>query len=93
MLLHKLGGWIPEWRWIMPLLAKNMRVVAVDLAGHGASIMDGEPPYIVTQEEIAAQLMSLIDTLGIEQFTVAGSSLRSCIGTNWRSINQRRSDR
>ena len=80
VLLHKLGGWIAEWRWIMPVLAQNTRVIAVDLAGHGASIMDGEPPYIVTQEELAAQLMSLLDTLEIGEVSIAGSSLGGCVG-------------
>jgi pimeloyl-ACP methyl ester carboxylesterase len=53
----------------------------MDLAGHGASEMYGEPPFIVTQEEMSAQLMSLLDSLGVEQTAMAGSSIGGCVAT------------
>ncbi len=81
VLLHKLGGWTSEWRWVMPILATRMRTIAVDLTGHGATQMDGEPPFIVTQEEMSAQLMSLLDSLGVEQAAMAGSSIGGCVAT------------
>lgn len=81
ILLHKLGGWTSEWRWVMQILATRMRTIAVDLTGHGATEMHGEPPFIVTQEEMAAQLMSLLDSLGIEQTAMAGSSMGGCVAT------------
>lgn len=79
VLLHKLGGWSREWRWIMPALARRARVIAVDLAGHGDSAMHGEPPYIVTQEEIAIQLMALLSDIGEQNVTLIGSSLGGCV--------------
>jgi len=79
VLLHKLGGWTSEWRWIMPILGTRMRTIAVDLTGHGASTMRGDPPFIVTQEEMSAQLMSMLDTLGEGQVVMAGSSMGGCV--------------
>lgn len=80
VLLHKLGGWTAEWRWIMPILATRMRTIAIDLTGHGESTMDGEPPFIVTQEEMAAQVLAALDDLGESKVAIAGSSMGGCIG-------------
>ena len=81
VLLHKLGGWAAEWRWIMPILATRMRVIAVDLTGHGGSAMNGEPPFISTQEEMASHLMSALDTIGEDRISIAGSSIGGCVGS------------
>lgn len=78
--LHKLGGWTSEWRWVMQILATRMRTIGVDLTGHGASVMDGDPPFIVSQEEMAAQLMAALDTLGDKNVTLCGSSMGGCVG-------------
>ncbi len=80
VLLHKLGGWAWEWRWILPTLAEHARTIAVDLTGHGDTVMHGDPPYIATQEELAAQVMALLDSLGEDKVTLIGSSLGGCIG-------------
>lgn len=76
--LHKLGGWASEWRWMMQIMATRMRTVAVDLTGHGGSAMAGDPPFIVTQEEMAAQLMAALDTIGVENPILCGSSMGGC---------------
>lgn len=77
--LHKLGGWASEWRWLMQIMATRMRTIAVDLTGHGESAMAGDPPFIVTQEEMAAQLMAALDTLGIDKAAMCGSSMGGCV--------------
>ena len=79
VLLHKLGGWTAEWRWIMPILATRMKTIAVDLTGHGGSTMDSEPPFLTTQEEMAAQLMATLDSLGVRKAVMTGSSMGGCI--------------
>lgn len=81
VLLHKLGGWVAEWRWVMPILATRMRTIAVDLTGHGGSKMDSIPPYITTQEEMAAQLMAALSELGINKAAMVGSSLGGCVAS------------
>ena len=81
VLLHKLGGWTSEWRWIMPILATRMRTIAMDLTGHGESTMNGPPPFISTQEENAAQIMAALDALGEKEVVMIGSSEGGCVAT------------
>ncbi len=79
VLLHKLGGRIQEWRRMLPALAGHYRVIVLDLAGHGDSEMYGEPPFIVPQESMAAQVMHALDTLGATQpYRFVGSSMGGC---------------
>lgn len=79
ILLHKLGGWTAEWRWVMPILATRMRVIAMDLPGHGGSTVAGEPPFIATQEEVSAAVMAALDTLGVGRAAMVGSSAGGCV--------------
>lgn len=81
VLLHKLGGWSSEWRWLSQILSTRMRTIAFDLTGHGASVMHGEPPFIVTQEEMAAQLMASLDALGEKNVVLCGSSMGGCVAS------------
>ncbi|NKB44610.1 MAG: alpha/beta fold hydrolase [Alphaproteobacteria bacterium] len=80
VLLHKLGGWAAEWRWVMKILATRMRTIAIDLTGHGGSKMNGEPPFITTQEEMASQLMAALNAMGEESVNIVGSSIGGCVG-------------
>lgn len=81
ILLHKLGGWIADWRHAAPILAQQRRVIAFDLPGHGDSIMYGPPPYIQTVAETAALLLAALDDMGIERCSIAGNSLGAITGT------------
>ena len=79
VLLHKLGGRIQEWRRLLPALAARYRVVVLDLAGHGQSEMYGEPPFVVSQEAMAAQVMDALDALGVASpYRFVGSSIGGC---------------
>jgi pimeloyl-ACP methyl ester carboxylesterase len=80
ILLHKLGGWIADWRHVASDLAPRRRVIAFDLPGHGASAMAGAPPYIMTVPEVAAMVLSALDEMGIDRFDVAGNSLGGITG-------------
>ena len=80
VLLHKLGGWIADWRHVVPSLAPQRRVIAFDLPGHGASVMRGPPPYAVSVPESAAMILAALDELGIDRFAVAGNSLGGIVG-------------
>ncbi len=80
VLLHKLGGWVQEWRRMAPALAERYQVVAIDLTGHGESDMHGPPPFIASQETLAAHTMSALDTLGVPRpYRFIGSSLGGCV--------------
>jgi pimeloyl-ACP methyl ester carboxylesterase len=78
VLLHKLGGWAPEWRGIAPLLARKFRLVAFDMPGHGQSTMSGKAPYIMTLGEHAAMIHAALRDMGIENFHLMGASLGGC---------------
>lgn len=75
VLLHKVGGWLADWRKVAPLLAAKYRVIAMDMPGHGDSAMLGDPPFVVTVDENSAAILSALTELGIDRFSVAGNSL------------------
>lgn len=79
VLLHKLGGWLSDWRHVAPLLAQGRQVIAFDLPGHGRSRWDGPVPYILTLGEIAALLVGALDEMGIAKVHLFGTSLGGCV--------------
>lgn len=82
VLLHKVGGWLADWRGVAPLLAVRHRVIAMDLPGHGGSAMLGRPPHVQTVAESAAMILAALSELGVDRFTVAGNSLGGIVGIN-----------
>ncbi|MFN3817806.1 alpha/beta fold hydrolase [Blastomonas sp.] len=80
VLLHKVGAWLADWREVAPLLAARYRVVAIDLPGHGESVMCGPPPHVQTISESAAIVLAVLSELQVERFVVAGNSLGGVIG-------------
>jgi pimeloyl-ACP methyl ester carboxylesterase len=79
VLLHKLGGWIADWRHVAPALAQGRQVIAFDLPGHGGSRWSGPAPYIQTLGETAALLVGALDEMGIAQVDLLGTSLGGCV--------------
>jgi pimeloyl-ACP methyl ester carboxylesterase len=69
LLIH---GW-PEnwyaWRFVMPTLAKNHTVIAVDQRGLG---LTGKPDDGYDAGTLAGDLIALMDALGHERFSVVG---------------------
>lgn len=80
VLLHRLGGWMADWRHVAPALAHGRRVVLFDLPGHGGSRWSGPVPYIQTLSESAALLVGAFDELGMDRVDLIGTSLGGCIG-------------
>lgn len=78
VLLHKLGGWMADWRFVAAILAKDRQVIAFDLPGHGDSKWLGAPPYIQSLGETAALLVGAFDELGLSQVDLVGTSLGGC---------------
>lgn len=69
MLVH---GWPQNWwawRRAIPLLAERFRVVAPDLRGHGWS---DAPSRGYEKEQLASDMLALLDALAIEQVTWIG---------------------
>jgi pimeloyl-ACP methyl ester carboxylesterase len=79
VLLHKLGGWLSDWRFVAPMLAQGRQVIAFDLPGHGSSRWEGPAPYIQTLGETAALLVGAFDELGFAKVDLVGTSLGGCI--------------
>src|SRR5579862_673633 len=78
VLLH--GGLMTielNWGIARPALAKRHRVIAVELQGHGRTADIDRPP---TFADFAADVVALLDHLGIEQADVFGFSLGGLTG-------------
>ena len=77
LLVH---GW-PQtwyaWRLVMPALARDFSVVAVDQRGTGLS---GKPPGGYDTGTLAGDLVALMDALGHRRFAVAGHDTGMWIG-------------
>lgn len=83
VLLHKLGGWVADWRGVAPALARDRMVIAIDLPGHGASTWDGAPPEVQSVHETAMLVRGALEelgrTMGFAKVHLAGTSLGGCV--------------
>lgn len=76
VLLHKLGGWVADWRGMAPLLAAaGLQVVAFDLPGHGRSQMAGAPPFVQHVDETAAVIVACLAEMDLPRAHFMGNSL------------------
>ncbi|WP_326557296.1 alpha/beta fold hydrolase [Micromonospora sp. NBC_01796] len=71
-----LSGIRTSYGVLMPLLAKRRRVVAIELPGHGRT-PDCDGPYTV--EGFAAEVVHLLDRLGLPQADVLGWGLGAAV--------------
>jgi pimeloyl-ACP methyl ester carboxylesterase len=77
LLLH---GWPQhwyEWRHLMPALADRHRVVAIDLRGFGWS---DAPRDGYLKEEMASDVLAVLDELGLERVKLVGHDWGGWIG-------------
>jgi len=72
LLIHGMAGSSDAWRELIPRLAKNYRVVAPDLLGHGQSV---KPRGDYSLGAFAVFLRDFLDELGIARATIVGHSL------------------
>lgn len=72
LLLHGYLESMLVWDEFIPHIYKEVRVVTVDLPGHGISVVQGE---CHTMDFLADTMVSLLDALGIERCTVVGHSM------------------
>ena len=70
LLLHGLGMGKVVWRPLLPLLAAEREVIAIDMPGFGDS-----PPGPRTVEGLAHAICGFVSGLGLERPHVAGNSL------------------
>ena len=79
ILLHRLSGWLSDWRHVAAILGNERRVIAFDLPGHGGSQWQGQPPYVQTLGESASLLVGAFDELEIDTVDLIGTSLGGCV--------------
>lgn len=72
VLLHGYLESMYVWEDFVPLLYKSVRVVTLDIPGHGISKVEGE---CHSMEFLADTLKGMLDELGIERCTLVGHSM------------------
>lgn len=77
ILIHGLGANADSWRPQVDALAKNYRVIAMDLRGHGQSGFRAEEP--ITVRALADDVAALIQNLGVERAHFCGISMGGMI--------------
>ena len=81
VLLHGLASDSDTWDRAIPELARRgLRVIAVDLIGHGRS---DKPPSRYLLDDFAASLDAFFDAVGIASATVCGHSLGGAIAIHF----------
>lgn len=71
VLLHALGEDSTDWDGVAPVLARERRVYAVDLRGHGRS----DWPGVYSLELMRADVLRFMDTLGPSRVDLVGHSM------------------
>ena len=72
VLLHGYLESMVIWEEFIPLLYKDVRVVTLDIPGHGISLVQGE---VHTMEYLASCVAKAMEALGIERYSVVGHSM------------------
>lgn len=72
LLVHGIAGSSRTWRAVIPALARNHRVIAPDLLGHGSST---KPRSDYSLGALSVLLRDILDELGITSATIVGHSL------------------
>src|SRR6516162_3081878 len=71
LLIHGLAGSTAWWDPVVPILARDFRVVRVDLLGHGKSPSPRDGYDTATQ---ASNIAAAVDALGVSRFSMVGHS-------------------
>jgi pimeloyl-ACP methyl ester carboxylesterase len=72
VLIHPWSTNMVIWKNVVPILARDRRVLLVDLPGHGKS---GKPPGRYPPKRLAAGVLDVLDAAGVSRAVVVGNSL------------------
>ena len=73
LLIHGMGSASTAWSLLTPELAKNFRVIHIDLPGHGHSKIEAGTE--MDPHSLAELVLHELDNLKIEKFHIVGNSL------------------
>ena len=82
LLLHGIGSRGVSWLPVVDQLAREFRLIAPDLRGHGGS---DKPSSGYRMTDYADDLDGLIDALALEHPLIAGNSLGGLVAWEWAS--------
>lgn len=83
VLIHGYTDNARDWVPLIPYLSKSLRLIVVDLRGHGRS---GKPECCYTRFDFAYDLKLLLDALRIERADIVGHSLGSMIAQTFAEV-------
>jgi 3-oxoadipate enol-lactonase len=83
VLCNSLGADLTMWDAQMPAFARDLRVLRYDRRGHGASTTPS-PPFAIA--DLGADVLALLDALGIQRANFCGLSIGGLIG-QWLGIH------
>ncbi len=78
LLIHGLAGSIAWWDSVVPMLARDFRLIRVDLRGHGKS---PSPRRGYDTAAHARGVAAVLDRLGVSRFSVVGHSTGGYVAT------------
>lgn len=79
VLIHGVGMNAAIWQPQMAALAAAHDVIALDMPGHGGSLLPPNPP---TLDDYADAVIGLLDALGIDQSALVGHSMGALVATH-----------
>lgn len=78
VLVHGFGASMRWWDGVVPRLARSLRVVRVDLLGHGGSAKPRDGYSMTAQADLVAQAMRAV---GVRRASVVGHSMGGVVAT------------
>lgn len=81
---NSLGTTTALWEAQLPELNRHFRVLRFDHRGHGGTPRPTAGPYTI--DDLAGDVLDLLDSLGVDRFSYAGVSLGGMIGM-WLAAN------
>jgi pimeloyl-ACP methyl ester carboxylesterase len=87
ILLHGWPGFWYDWRAVIPQLSQHADVIAPDLRGFGDSEKpEGDPVLLYAPEVHAADLITLMDSLGIQKAVFAAHDIGATIAQTLATV-------
>jgi pimeloyl-ACP methyl ester carboxylesterase len=79
VLVHGFGGSTYSWRNVIRAQASKYRVIALDLPGFGFSDKPVNDPQLYAHQQQAATVAAFLDTLKVDQVSIAGHSMGGAV--------------